>query len=85
MIDSQTWWAYLVRCADDTLYAGITTDLERRVTEHNTGSGARYTRARRPVVLVYREQCDDRSSALKREAAIKRLSRADKLALISAC
>ena len=85
MIDSQTWWAYLVRCADDTLYAGITTDLERRVTEHNAGSGARYTRARRPVVLVYREQCDDRSSALKREAAIKRLSRADKLALISAC
>ena len=85
MIDSQTWWAYLVKCADDTLYAGITTDLERRVTEHNAGSGARYTRARRPVVLVYREQCDDRSSALKREAAIKRLSRADKLALISAC
>ena len=85
MIDSQTWWAYLVKCADDTLYAGITTDLERRVTEHNAGSGARYTRARRPVVLVYREQGDDRSSALKREAAIKRLSRADKLALISAC
>ena len=77
------WWVYLLRCADNTLYCGITTDMDRRLAAHNSGRGARYTRARLPVVVVYRELCSDHSAALRREAAIKRLSRAEKLALIA--
>ena len=73
----------MVRCADDTLYTGITTDLQRRLEEHNGDDriGARYTRARRPVVLVYSEQAESRSAAACREAAIKKLTRQQKLAL----
>jgi putative endonuclease len=79
------WFIYLVRCADGTLYTGITTDLARRIAEHNgTGTlGARYTRSRRPVVLVYAEPADSRAAAAQREAAIKRLPRARKLLLFS--
>ena len=77
------WWVYLLRCADDTLYTGSTTDVERRLAQHNAGKGAKYTRARRPAELVYREPCGSRSEALRREAAIKGLSRAEKLALIA--
>lgn len=77
------WWVYLVRCADDTLYCGITNDLERRLAAHNSGRGAKYTRPRRPVELVYQEPCPDRSAALRREAALKCLPRAQKLALLS--
>ena len=77
-----TWHVYILRCADGTLYTGITTDLERRVEEHNAGTGARYTAPRRPVELVYSERASDRSAAGRREAAIKKLSRADKLELI---
>lgn len=79
-----TWYVYILRCADDTLYTGITTDLTRRVREHNTGTmlGARYTRARRPVEPVYVEAAETRSVAARREAQLKRMSRADKLALI---
>jgi len=73
---------YLVRCSDGSLYAGITTDLERRVREHNSGRGAAYTRSRRPVILVYDELAGDRSAALRREAALRRLDRAGKLALV---
>ena len=73
---------YLVRCNDGSLYAGITTDLERRVREHNTGRGAAYTRSRRPVTVVYHEWAVDRSAALRREAALRRLDRAEKLALV---
>ena len=78
-----TWWVYLLRCADGTLYTGITTDLDRRLAEHNGDgpSGARYTRSRRPVQLVYCEAARNRSDASQREAAIKRLDRARKLAL----
>jgi putative endonuclease len=72
---------YLARCRDGTLYTGITTDPERRLAEHNAGSGAAYTRTRLPVVLVYWETASDRSSALRREYAIKGLSRAAKEAL----
>jgi predicted GIY-YIG superfamily endonuclease len=75
------WTVYLARCRDGSLYTGITTDPERRLAEHNAGSGAAYTRSRLPVVLVYREIVSDRSSALRREHAIKRLSRAAKEAL----
>ena len=77
------WYVYLVECADGTLYAGATTDPARREREHNAGTGAKYTRARRPVRLVFQEACADKSEALRREAALKRLPRAKKLALIS--
>lgn len=77
------YYLYLVQCADKTLYAGITTDLARRVREHNeSASGARYTRARRPVTLVYSLNFKDRSAATKAEAKLKKLSRAEKLKLI---
>lgn len=83
MEEQRLWWVYLVRCADDTLYTGITTDPERRERQHNAGTGAKYTRSSRPVQLVYRESCPDKSSALKREWAIKQLSRQQKLSLIN--
>jgi putative endonuclease len=73
---------YILQCADGTLYTGWTTDLERRLRAHNSGRGAKYTRGRRPVRLVYQEEQPTRSAAQRREAAIRRLSRADKLKLI---
>jgi putative endonuclease len=73
------WCVYLLRCSDDTYYTGITSDIGRRISEHNESSrGARYTRARRPVVLVYREACDSRAAAARREWEIRKLPRADK-------
>ena len=75
-------YTYMVKCSDGTLYTGWTTNLEHRVKAHNDGEGAKYTRSRRPVVLVYREQAADRSAALRRERAIKRLTRKQKLELI---
>lgn len=73
---------YLLRCRDGSLYTGITNDLARRLAAHRAGKASAYTRSRRPVRLVYREIVRDRSGALRREAAIKRLRREDKLALI---
>ena len=73
---------YILRCADGTLYTGVTTDLTRRVAAHNAGKGAKYTRARLPVAAVYQESAPDRAAAQSREAALKRLSRTEKLALI---
>lgn len=73
-----SWFVYLVRCADDTLYTGIATDVERRVAQHNSGAGAKYTRARRPVSLVYCEEAADRSAASKRECRIKHMTRHEK-------
>ncbi len=81
-ISPRSWVCYLLRCADDTLYCGITNDLAKRIAAHNAGTAAKYTRARGPVALVYQECCEDRSSASKREVAIKKLSRVAKLALI---
>ena len=78
-----TWWVYILRCADGTLYIGATNDLDRRLAAHNAGRGAKYTRARRPVALVYREAAADRRAALQREAALKKLARAAKLRLIA--
>jgi len=79
------YFLYILHCSDDTLYTGITTDIQRRLEEHNSSAkGAKYTRSRRPVALVYTEKFEDRSSASKREYIIKRLSRAKKLALINA-
>ena len=78
------YFVYILQCADDTLYTGITTDIERRVEEHNSSDkGAKYTKLRRPVALVYSEESEDRSSASKREYAIKKLTRAQKLELIN--
>lgn len=76
------WTVYLARCSDGTLYTGVTTDPERRLAEHNSGCGGAYTRSRGPVILVYWEHASDRSGALRREHAIKRLSRAQKEALV---
>lgn len=73
---------YILRCADGTLYTGCTNDLARRLRTHSAGKGAKYTRARLPVELVYSEPALDKSQALRREAAIKALSRSEKLALI---
>lgn len=77
-------FVYIVQCADGTLYTGWTVDLEQRLAAHNGGRGARYTRGRRPVRLVYWEQQPDQSSGQRREAALRRLSRAAKLRLIAA-
>jgi len=77
------WRVYILQCSDDTLYTGITTDIARREHEHNhTKRGAKYTRLRRPVKLVYSEECENRSSASKREYEIKHFSRKEKLQLI---
>ena len=76
------WTVYILRCGDRTLYTGCTNDLPRRLKAHQSGKGARYTRSRLPVELVYRENAADKSAALRREAAIKRLDRRKKLALI---
>ena len=76
------WVCYLLRCADDTLYCGISNDMEKRLAAHNAGEGAKYTRGRIPVSVVYRESCADKSAALKREIQIKRLSRSAKQALL---
>ena len=79
---AEDWFVYIVECADGTFYTGITNDLERRVHEHNTGKGARYTRSRRPVVLRYHEIQPDRSHASAREYRIKALSRVGKRKLM---
>jgi len=71
----------MLRCGDGSLYTGITNDLPKRLARHNAGSASAYTRARRPVRLVFQERQRDRSAALRREAAVRRLSRAEKLAL----
>jgi len=76
------YFCYILECADSTYYTGWTTDPERRVRQHNAGRGARYTRYRRPVELVYVEEHPNRSAAMKREIAIKRLKRDQKWALI---
>lgn len=81
-----SWFTYIVRCADDTLYTGVTTDLQRRLQEHNhcDKKGAKYTRVRRPVALFYSEPYQSRVMACRREAAIKKLTRVQKFDLINA-
>ncbi|MBS1269794.1 MAG: hypothetical protein MAG794_00746 [Gammaproteobacteria bacterium] len=76
------WYVYMLRCADGSLYTGVATDIKRRVQEHNAGEGAKYTRGRTPVALVYAERCVDRSRAVKRECVIKRMNRLHKLRLL---
>jgi putative endonuclease len=80
-----SYFVYIVQCSDTTLYTGIATDVSRRIVEHNSSQkGAKYTKTRRPVKLMYSEAVEDRSSATKREIAIKKLSREKKLELINA-
>ena len=79
---AESWSVYLLRCADGTLYAGSTTDVEARALAHNSGRGARYTSGRRPVEVVYQEVCGSKSAAFRREYALKRLTRSAKDALI---
>ena len=76
-------YVYMLRCADDTLYCGWTTDLEKRLAAHNSGKASKYTRSRLPAELVYYETFETKQEAMSREAQIKRLSRQQKLALIS--
>jgi len=84
MTTNSTWYIYFLRCNDNSLYAGITTDLTRRLHQHNnTKLGAKYTRARRPVELVYSEQAADKSAAAKREYHLKTLSKHQKEHLVS--
>ena len=78
-----SWWVYILRCGDGTLYTGTAADVERRLAAHRRGRGAKYTRGRGPLAVVYREACPDRGAALRREAAIKKYRRAEKEALIS--
>ena len=80
-LTSAMWYVYIVRCADRTLYTGVARDLSARLAAHNAGRGAKYTRARLPVKLIYQETVANRSAAQRREHAIKRLSRAEKRAL----
>ena len=76
------WYVYILRCGDGTLYTGITDDIPRRLAAHRAGKGAKYTRGRGPLELVYQERVPDKSAALRREAAIKRLRRGEKERLI---
>ena len=79
---AEPWYVYILRCADGTLYTGITNDFQRRCQQHNEGKASRYTRCRRPVQLIYHETVASRSEALRREAAIKGLSRQQKECLL---
>ena len=76
------WYLYILRCGDGSLYTGITTDVNKRLEAHRSGTGAKYTRGRGPLELVYREECGDHPNALRREAEIKRLPREEELKLI---
>ena len=79
---ANTWKLYILRCGDGSLYTGITTDVQKRLEAHRSGKGAKYTRGRGPLELVYREECGDHSAALKRELEIKALRREEKQKLI---
>ena len=76
------WYLYILRCKDGTLYTGVTTDVEKRMEAHRMGKGAKYTRGRGPLTLVYQEVCSSHSEALKRECAVKSLTREQKQCMI---
>lgn len=78
---SSIWYVYIVKCFDETLYTGITTDVEKRIKKHNIGKGAKYTKYRRPVELLYFEKQENKSLASKREIEIKKMKRKEKLEL----
>ena len=76
------WYLYILRCGDGSLYTGFTTEVESRLEQHRSGKGAKYTRGRGPLEVVYTEECEDHSAALKRELAVKALPREEKEKLI---
>lgn len=80
---TNAWWVYILKCADGTLYTGITNNIEKRIQKHNQGVGAKYTRSRAPVHLLYSEQFENRSEASQREYSIKQLSLKQKKELVS--
>lgn len=80
---NKSWYLYILECRDGTLYTGITDDVERRLAQHNAGKGAKYTRGRGPLKLVYQENCGGHSEASKREYAVHRMTRQEKLKLIN--
>jgi UV DNA damage endonuclease len=82
VLSAETWFVYILRCADGSLYTGIAKDVSRRCEQHNAGTASRYTRSRLPVSVVYQETQTTRSLALKREAAIKAMSRQEKKSLV---
>ena len=82
-MEDKLWYVYMLRCGDGSLYTGIAVDVQARLEVHRSGKGAKYTRGRAPLELVYTEQCFSKSEALKRELAIKALPRAEKETLIS--
>ncbi|MBQ2855292.1 MAG: GIY-YIG nuclease family protein [Oscillospiraceae bacterium] len=79
----ETWYLYILRCGDGTLYTGISTDVEKRLVAHRAGKGAKYTRGRAPLELVYQEICGSHSDALKREIAVKKMDRHQKETMIA--
>lgn len=79
---SNIWYVYILQCLDQTLYTGMTNHLEKRIVAHNSGKGAKYTRGRTPVQLLYKEEISSKSDALKREIEIKKMTRREKLSLI---
>ena len=81
-MENKTWYLYILECADGTLYTGITDDVPRRLEQHNSGKGAKYTRGRGPVQLRYQEECGSRSDASKREYEVHHMTRQEKLELI---
>jgi predicted GIY-YIG superfamily endonuclease len=81
-MQDQSWYVYIVRCSDESLYTGVAKDINARIARHNEGKGAKYTRSRRPVRLVYSEFAEDRGAALKRELQIKTMSSAVKRQLV---
>ena len=82
MAPTMTWWVYLLRCGDGTLYCGIALDVAARLLQHQAGKGARYTRGRGPLELIHQEACPSKGAALQRERAIKRMRRAQKWGLV---
>lgn len=81
--EEKKYFVYMLKCSDETLYTGIAQDIQKRILEHNSSvKGAKYTRGRRPVTLVYSESCENKSTALKREYAIKKLTRTEKEMLL---
>ncbi len=82
-LQQANWIVYILKCSDGTFYTGVTNDLDKRIEQHNKGKGAKYTRSRLPVEIVYQEHAPDKGIALKREYAIKQLSRDEKLQLIT--
>ena len=78
----QKWYVYILRCVDDTLYTGITNNIDRRLKAHNAGTASKYTRSRRPVTMIYQEEAETKGDALRRELAIKTMTRSQKQSLI---